>query len=107
MRNLYSLFLSQAYQDCWDDYNRLLLKHSPISRSWDYVDFDGVQSAAGGGIFVKQIAERSEFLPAGTKVCRPCRTVDGKRVGSGGATRGGNRNIFMNRKEIFRIFGYW
>lgn len=22
MKNLFSLFLSQSYQDCWDDYNR-------------------------------------------------------------------------------------
>lgn len=35
MRNLYSLFLSQAYRDCWDDYNRSLkLKNFP---KWDYV----------------------------------------------------------------------
>ena len=35
MKNLYSLFLSQAYRDCWDDYNRSLkLKNFP---KWDYV----------------------------------------------------------------------
>ena len=32
---LQSLFLSQAYLDCWNDYNRSLkLKNFPI---WDYV----------------------------------------------------------------------
>lgn len=30
MKSLYSMFLSQAYQDCWDDYNRSVkLKISP------------------------------------------------------------------------------
>ena len=35
MKSLYSMFLSQAYQDCWDDYNRSVkLKNFP---RWDYV----------------------------------------------------------------------
>ena len=35
MTNLNSLFLSQAYKDCWDDYNRSLkLRSFP---RWDYV----------------------------------------------------------------------
>lgn len=35
MTNLNSLFLSQAYNDCWDDYNRSLkLRSFP---RWDYV----------------------------------------------------------------------
>ena len=35
MKNIPSLFLSQAYRDCWDDYNRSLkLKKFP---RWDYV----------------------------------------------------------------------
>lgn len=35
MTNLNSLFLSQAYKDCWDDYNRSLKLHS--FPRWDYV----------------------------------------------------------------------
>ena len=82
MKNLYSLFLSQAYQDCWDDYNRSLkLRNFP---KWDYVILTASNEQQAEG-FRKQIDERKKFLPAGTKfVAIPDR--GGKRVGSGGAT---------------------
>ena len=82
MRNLYSLFLSQAYRDCWDDYNRSLkLKNFP---KWDYVILTASNEQQAEG-FRKQIEERRAFLPKETTfVAIPDR--DGKRVGSGGAT---------------------
>lgn len=82
MNNLYSLFLSQAYQDCWDDYNRSLkLKNFP---KWDYVILTASNEQQAEG-FRKQIKERRDFLPKETTfVAIPDR--DGKRVGSGGAT---------------------
>ena len=82
MKSLYSLFLSQAYQDCWDDYNRSVkLKNFP---RWDYVILTASNDQQAEG-FRRQIAERKEYLPAGTRfVAIPDR--DGKRVGSGGAT---------------------
>ena len=82
MKNLYSLFLSQAYQDCWDDYNRSLkLRNFP---KWDYVILTASNEQQAEG-FRKQIDERKKFLPTGTKfVAIPDR--GGKRVGSGGAT---------------------
>ena len=82
MRNLRSLFLSQAYQDCWDDYNRSLkLKNFP---RWDYVILTASNEQQAEG-FRRQIEERKEFLPSSTRfVAIPDR--DGKRVGSGGAT---------------------
>lgn len=82
MRNLYSLFLSQAYQDCWDDYNRSLrLRNFP---KWDYVILTASNEQQAEG-FRKQIEERKDFLPKETTfVAIPDR--DGKRVGSGGAT---------------------
>ena len=82
MRNLYSLFLSQAYRDCWDDYNRSLkLKNFP---KWDYVILTASNEQQAEG-FRKQIEERKAFLPKKTTfVAIPDR--DGKRVGSGGAT---------------------
>ena len=82
MTNLNSLFLSQAYNDCWDDYNRSLkLRSFP---RWDYVILTASNEQQAEG-FRKQIADRQKFLPAGTKfVAIPDR--DGKRVGSGGAT---------------------
>ena len=82
MRNLHSLFLSQAYQDCWDDYNRSLkLKNFP---RWDYVILTASNEQQAEG-FRRQIEERKDFLPSSTRfVSIPDR--DGKRVGSGGAT---------------------
>ena len=82
MRNLYSLFLSQAYKDWWDDYNRSLkLRNFP---KWDYVILTASNEQQAEG-FRKQIEERRDFLPKETTfVAIPDR--DGKRVGSGGAT---------------------
>lgn len=82
MSSLYSLFLSQAYQDCWDDYNRSLkLRNFP---KWDYVILTASNEQQAEE-FCKQIEERKKFLPTGTKfVAIPDR--GGKRVGSGGAT---------------------
>ncbi len=82
MTNLNSLFLSQAYKDCWDDYNRSLkLRSFP---RWDYVILTASNEQQAEG-FRKQIADRQKFLPRGTKfVAIPDR--DGRRVGSGGAT---------------------
>lgn len=82
MKNIPSLFLSQAYRDCWDDYNRALkLKKFP---RWDYVILTASNEQQAEG-FRKQIEERKSFLPKHTKfVAIPDR--DGQRVGSGGAT---------------------
>ena len=82
MKNIPSLFLSQAYRDCWDDYNRSLkLKKFP---RWDYVILTASNEQQAEG-FRKQIEERKSFLPKHTKfVAIPDR--DGQRVGSGGAT---------------------
>ena len=82
MTNLNSLFLSQAYNDCWDDYNRSLkLRSFP---RWDYVILTASNEQQAEG-FRKQIEDRQNFLPKGTKfVAIPDR--DGRRVGSGGAT---------------------
>lgn len=83
MKSLYSMFLSQAYQDCWDDYNRSVkLKNFP---RWDYVILTASNDQQAEG-FRRQIEERKEYLPAGTRFAAiPDR--DGERVGSGGATR--------------------
>lgn len=77
-----TLFLSQAYFDCWDDYKRSLKsKNFP---KWDYVVITASNGQQADG-FRKQIAERKDYLPDTTKfVVIPDR--DGKRVGSGGAT---------------------
>lgn len=82
MNNLFSLFLSQSYQDCWDDYNRSL--KSSTFPHWDYIILTASNEQQAEG-FRKQIEERSAFLPVHTKFAViPDR--EGKRVGSGGAT---------------------
>ena len=82
MKNLFSLFLSQSYQDCWDDYNRSI--KSPSFPHWDYIILTASNEQQAEG-FRKQIEERGDFLPSQTRFAViPDR--DGKRVGSGGAT---------------------
>lgn len=82
MNNLFSLFLSQSYQDCWDDYNRSI--KSSTFPCWDYIILTASNEKQAEG-FRKQIEERADFLPRQTKFAViPDR--DGKRVGSGGAT---------------------
>lgn len=82
MKNMFSMFLSQSYEDCWEDYNRSV-KTSKFP-CWDYIILTASNEQQAEG-FRKQIAERKEFLPSKTRfVVIPDR--DGKRVGSGGAT---------------------
>lgn len=80
MNILSSMFLSQAYQDCWSDYERLL-KTNNFPR-WDYeiLTASNEQQAEG---FRKQIKAREKYLPGETRfVVIPDR--GGERVGSGG-----------------------
>lgn len=82
MNNLFSLFLSQAYNDCWDDFQRA--KRNKNFPKWDYVILTASNEQQAEG-FRKQVDARKEYLPATTKFAViPDR--DGKRVGSGGAT---------------------
>jgi len=86
MKNLTSLFLSQSYQDTWDDYNRSLTKEN-FAR-WDYIILTASNKQQADG-FLAQIEERkkSNFLPPKTKFA-VVPDPEGKRVGSGGATLG-------------------
>jgi len=79
-----SLFLSQSYQDTWDDFQRSLT--SEYFSCWDYVILTASNEHQAAS-FRAQLAERAA---AG---CLPGRThfavvpdEGGKRVGSGGAT---------------------
>ena len=61
MTNLNSLFLSQAYKDCWDDYNRSLkLRSFP---RWDYV------------ILTASNEQQAEGLRTGRISCREARSL--------------------------------
>lgn len=76
------MFLSQAYQDCWADYERSI-KTNNFPR-WDYVILTASNEQQAEG-FRKQIKARENYLPGGTRfVVIPDR--GGERVGSGGAT---------------------
>ncbi len=77
-----SLYLSQSYQDAWDDYKRSLsLPGFPV---WDHIILTASNDHQARA-YMAQIDARKGFLPARTKV-----TVvpdeGGVRVGSGGAT---------------------
>lgn len=66
MTNLNSLFLSQAYNDCWDDYNRSLkLRSFP---RWDYVILTASNEQQAEG-FRKQIADQAELPAERHEVC--------------------------------------
>lgn len=77
-----SLYLSQSYQDAWDDYHRSL--KNPAMPVWDYVVLTASNDHQAAG-FLSQIQSRIDFLPSRTKfVIIP--DEKGVRVGSGGAT---------------------
>lgn len=77
-----SLYLSQSYQDAWENYS-LSLKREDFA-VWDYVVLTA-SNAQQADIFNAQIILRKAYLPSRTKfVVIP--DEEGKRVGSGGAT---------------------
>ncbi len=91
MSQLTSLFLSQSYQDTWDDFQRSLT--SEYFSCWDYVILTA-SNQHQASIFRAQLQKRSAagVLPSRTHfavVPDEC----GKRVGSGGATLGVLRYI--------------
>ncbi len=95
MNKLTSLFLSQSYQDTWDDYNRSLTSERFLC--WDYV----ILTASNEGqavSFRMQIEERKKagLLPKCTHFA-VIPDEGGKRVGSGGATLGVIRYIAEHR----------
>jgi len=81
-----SLFLSQSYQDTWDDYQRCLTNE--YFSCWDYVILTA-SNEHQAEIFRGQLAQRQAagFLPSRTHFA-VVPDENGKRVGSGGATLG-------------------
>lgn len=84
MQKLTSLFLSQSYEDSWDDYMRSIT-HSGFA-SWDFVILTASNEFQAAG-FLAQIEERQKagLLPLSTHFA-VIPDEEGKRVGSGGAT---------------------
>ena len=96
MKKLFSLFLSQSYQDCWDDYSRSI--KSTSFPGWDYIILTASNERQAEG-FREQLEERKGFLPVHTKFAViPDR--DGKRIGSGGATLSVLKYIYEQEKTF-------
>ena len=77
-----SLYLSQSYQDAWDDYNRSL--RSSTFPVWDCIILTASNEHQAEA-FRLQIESRREYLPKKTKI-GIIPDEGGVRVGSGGAT---------------------
>ncbi len=96
MKNLTSLFLSQSYQDTWDDYNRSLTSENfPV---WDYIILTASNENQAEG-YRKQIEQRKEFLPQKTHFAI-IPDEGGMRVGSGGATLSVLKYIYDREQEL-------
>ena len=96
MKSLTSLFLSQSYQDTWDDYNRSLSSENfPV---WDYIILTASDENQAEG-YRKQIEERKDFLPSKTHFAI-IPDEGGKRVGSGGATLSVLKYIYEREQKI-------
>ncbi|MGP1433768.1 MAG: fucose pyrophosphorylase domain-containing protein [Catonella sp.] len=77
-----SIFLSQSYEDVWNDYQRSIKSNTfPV---WDYIILTASNSHQAES-FEKQIRSRQNYLPKRTKF-KVIPDEGGVRVGSGGAT---------------------
>ena len=96
MKNLTSLFLSQSYQDTWDDYNRSLSSDNfPV---WDYIVLTASDENQAEG-YRKQIEDRKDYLPTKTHFAI-IPDEGGKRVGSGGATLSVLKYIYDREQKL-------
>lgn len=82
--SFHPLFLSQSYQDAWDDYRRSLTRGN-FAR-WDFVVLTASNDQQAAGYRLQlELRQKSGMLPLHTKFL-VVPDPDGKRVGSGGAT---------------------
>ena len=96
MNNLTSLFLSQSYQDTWEDYNRSLTSEN--FPKWDYIILTASNENQAEG-YRSQIESRKDFLPAETHFA-VIPDEGNVRVGSGGATLSVLRYIYKREEEL-------
>ena len=96
MNNLASLFLSQSYQDTWEDYNRSLT--SEDFPKWDYIILTASNENQAIG-YQKQLEIRKEFLPDQTHFA-VIPDEGNVRIGSGGATLSVLRYIYQREERI-------
>lgn len=96
MKNLTSLFLSQSYQDTWDDYNRSLnMENFPV---WDYVILTASNENQAEG-YRMQLNQRKDYLPQNTHFA-VIPDEGEKRVGSGGATLSVIKYVYERQKKL-------
>ena len=96
MNNLTSLFLSQSYQDTWEDYNRSL--SSENFPKWDYIILTASNENQAAG-YRSQIESRKDFLPTETHFA-VISDEGNVRVGSGGATLSVLRYIYQREEKL-------
>lgn len=96
MNNLTSLFLSQSYQDTWEDYNRSLTSEN--FPKWDYIILTASNENQAEG-YRSQIESRKDFLPAETHFA-VIPDEGNVRVGSGGATLSVLRYIYKREIQL-------
>ena len=95
MKNFAPLFLSQSYQDTWDDYIRSLSSETfPV---WDYIILTASNEDQAEG-YRMQIEQRKDYLPTSTHFA-VIPDEGGVRVGSGGATLSVLRYIYEQEKS--------
>lgn len=99
MNNLTSLFLSQSYQDTWEDYNRSL--SSENFPKWDYIILTASNENQAVG-YRSQIESRRDVLPPETHFA-VIPDEGNVRVGSGGATLSVLRYIYKREEEILLV----
>ena len=96
MNNLTSLFLSQSYQDTWEDYNRSLTDEN--FPKWDYIILTASNENQAVG-YRKQLESRKDSLPLQTHFA-VIPDEGNVRVGSGGATLSVLKYIYQREKKI-------
>lgn len=96
MNNLISLFLSQSYQDTWEDYNRSLTDEN--FPKWDYIILTASNENQAVG-YRKQLESRKDSLPLQTHFA-VIPDEGNVRVGSGGATLSVLKYIYQREKKI-------
>lgn len=96
MQNMMSLFLSQSYQDTWEDYQRSV--NMDMFPTWDYVILTASNENQAEGYW-KQLQSRREYLSDRTHFA-VIPDEGGMRVGSGGATLSVLKYVYEREQEL-------
>ena len=95
MQKLTSLFLSQSYQDTWDDYKRSLTTDQ--FPGWDYIILTASNENQAEG-YRRQLEDRKDYLPVASHFA-VIPDEGGMRVGSGGATLSVMRYVYRQEEK--------